>query len=138
MEMILHSREFRYARLLVSILIVGILTADTIWAWTNRDPDFLSRINPWVTFAISIEIFIWGLLPSKILNKLKFYVQGLEVGLDEGLWIAFGWWVVLTLRLAFFPQPAQVVGFDRASWLCVYISMIIFALGNWLLRHRFQ
>lgn len=134
----LHSREFRYARLLVSLVIVGIFTADTIWVGAHRDSDFFSRINPWVTLVISIEIALWGFSSAHFLSKCKFYIEGLEVGLDEGLWFAFGWWLILTLRLSFFPQPHQIVGFDRASWLCVYVSMTIFSLGNWLLRHRFQ
>lgn len=134
----LHLREFRYARLLVGILIIGIFSADTVWIRAHRDSDFFSRINPWATLLISIEIAVWAFSSSNFVNKCKFYVQGLEVGLDEGLWIAFGWWMILTVRLAFFPQLHQVTGFDRTSWLCVYVSMTIFSLGNWLLRHRFQ
>ena len=112
-------------RLAIAIGMAGVLTADSVWVFAHRDSDFFSDINPWVTFVLSIIVIIWGLVPEKR-----------RYPLDEVLWFIHGWWVVLFVRLAFIPQPHQVDGWDRVSWLCVYFSMSVFALGMWFAARR--
>ena len=112
-------------RLSLAVGIAGVLTADTVWIGAERDSDLLSTINPWVTLIFSILIIIWGILPEKYVHYLY-----------EVLWFVHGWWVILFIRLAFAPQPAQVTGWDRVSWLCVYASMSILTLGLWFAARK--
>lgn len=112
-------------RLALAFGMAGVLTGDTVWIFAHRDEDFLSRINPWVTLILSILVMIWGIVPEK--DRHRF---------DEVLWIIHGWWIVLFVRLAFTPQPHQVDGYDRVSWLCVYGSMSILALGLWFAARK--
>lgn len=107
-------------RLSLAISISSVLTADTVWVGADRDSDLLSIINPWITLILSIFVMIWGLVPKKYAYRFH-----------EVLWLAHGWWVLLFYRLAFHPEPHQVDGWDRVSWLCVYFGMAILALGLW-------
>ena len=112
-------------RLALAVGMAGVLTGDTVWITAHRDEDFLSVINPWITLVLSILVMIWGVVPER--HRHYF---------DEVLWFIHGWWVVLFIRLTFTPQPHQVDGYDRASWICVYFSMSILALGIWFAARK--
>lgn len=123
--MIFYLYRHLTPRLSLAIGIASVLTADTVWIGAHRDSDILSTINPWVTFILSILIMIWGLVPEQHVYHLH-----------EVLWFVHGWWVLLFYRLAFHPEPAQVDGWDRVSWLCVYFGMAILALGLWFAARK--
>lgn len=112
-------------RLAIAVGMAGVLTGDSVWIFAPRDSDFFSTINPWVALVLSIGVLIWGIVP-----------EDRTYPLDEVLWFIHGWWIVLFVRLAFVPQPAQVDGWDRVSWLCVYGSMSILSLGLWFEARR--
>jgi len=114
-------------RLSIAIALASVLSADTVWIWADRDEDFLSRINPWVTLILSILVMIWGVIPEKHKFTNAFH---------EVLWLVHGWWVVLFVRLTFVPQPAQVDGWERVSWIFIYGGMSIGALGLWFAARR--
>lgn len=107
-------------RFTIGLTIAGVLTADTIWLATHRDSDLLSRLNPWITLVLSLGALMWAIVPARYAYRF-----------NDGLWLAFGWWVVLACRLLIHPQPTQVTGYDRISWLFVYFSMAGLAVGIW-------
>jgi hypothetical protein len=124
-KLISYVYEHLTPRLTLAIAMASVLTADTVWLWADRDSDFISTINPWVTLILSILVMIWGIAPEKITHRLY-----------EVLWFAHGWWVLLFYRLAFHPEPAQVDGWDRVSWLFVYFGMAVLALGLWFAARK--
>lgn len=128
-----------FGRGLIGFTIIGILSSDTIRIGAHRDTDLFSQINPWVTLVISVGIAFWAFSPLKLIKRFRYiFFNGYEIGLDETLWLAFGWWMGLIFRLAFYPQPHQPTGFYRFGDLLIYITMAIFSLSCWLLRDKFQ
>lgn len=112
--------QLRPARFGVAVGLALVLTADTVWVYAQRDPDFVSRVNPWTTLVLSIAVLVWGVVPV-----------GPDKRLTDVLLAAFGWWLVLATRLIFRPQPHQVTGLDRLSWICVYLAMAWLSAGAW-------
>lgn len=121
----LEQEFFIFARFLKGIALACVLTADWIWIFQPRDHDIISIINPWVTLTLAVGVTIWAIVPPAYV-----YI------VDEVLWLTFGWWIILFARLALHPQPHQVTGYDRYSWLWVYFGMAILSIGLWFGSRR--
>jgi hypothetical protein len=113
-------------RVTIGLTMAGVLAADSVWVPADRDYDVISRTSPWIGSLLALGAIAWAFSPLRFVPILT-----------EGLWLTFGWSIMLALHLTLTPDPYWHSGNERLSWLCVYYSMTALSFGTWLTYRRF-
>lgn len=120
--------KLRGMRVTIGVTLFLVFTAKTVWLpYTNNEDYILDAINPYVTLALSVGALIWAFAPPKYLPVLT-----------EGLWLSFGWWVVLSARLVLHHSPRYFNTYERLSWFLIDLAMMVLSIGAWFTYRRFD